>query len=379
LFNRPDYFARLAQLRRDAPVHRAGPSTWVVARHAEVREVSRDVERFCSGGGVLVNDPLRHGDGIAGSILHMDPPAHAAWRQLTSRRFTPRAIAARESAVRARTREVIDALDPDAEIDFVDAVAAPLPVLVIADLLGIEGPDVDQFRRWSDATIDSPDRPGEGAEDMAQLFRFLVDVVRERRAHPRQDLVSLLASATVGGERVSTQAAVGYCLSLLVAGNETTRHLLSGAALALAEHPSQRAELTREPARIPNAVEECLRWVTPIQVFGRTATRPTHLAETPIAEGDFVAMLYASANRDEQAFGPDAGRFDVTRTFTTPHLAFGFGEHLCLGAALARLEARVALEELLGRFPDYGVAGEPNWTRSTLVRGMTALPVVLQP
>ncbi len=224
------------------------------------------------------------------------------------------------------------------EIDFVDAVAAPFPVLVIAELLGIADGDRDTFRRWSDAAIESPDRPGEGLDDLAALFTFLIAHVDARRAEPTDDIASAVVHAEVEGRPVTTREAVGYLLALLVAGNETTRHLVSGSAYALARHPEQRALLAREPERIPAAVEECLRLVTPIQVFGRTATRATELHGQTIAEGDFVVMLYASANRDENAFGPTAGTFDVTRPVDPHHLAFGFGEHLCLGAALARLE-----------------------------------------
>ena len=376
-----DYYEELARLRRDEPVRRYAPNAWTVARYAEVREISRDPERFCSGRGVLVNDPLRSDGEIEGSILHMDPPDHAPWRKLTSRRFTPRAVAGTEDAVRRVVRSLLDELPADAgaEIDFVDAVAAPFPVLVIADLLGISGPDRDDFRRWSDATIESPDHPGERLSDMAELYEFLIAQVKLRRDDPRDDLVSVLATAEVGGRPLSTRAAVTYVLSLLIAGNETTRHLTSGSVLALAEHADQRAELAAHPECIAGAVEECLRWVTPIQAFGRTATRATELAGCPIPSGDFVVMLYASANRDEAAFGATAGQFDVRRGADAQHLAFGFGEHLCLGAALARMEARVLLEELLTRAPDYEVAGEPTWIASTLVRGMSALPLRLHP
>ena len=166
-----------------------------------------------------------------------------------------------------------------------------------------------------------------------------------------------------------------FCVSLLVAGNETTRHLVSGAALALADHPDQRRVLAQNPGSIPAAVEESLRWVTPIQAFGRTATRDTEVLGVAIPADAFVIMLYASANRDETAFGPTANRFDATRPTDPPHLAFGFGEHLCLGAALARLEARILFEELLARWGTWTVVGEPTWTVSTLVRGMSELPV----
>ena len=166
-----------------------------------------------------------------------------------------------------------------------------------------------------------------------------------------------------------------FCVSLLVAGNETTRHLLSGATLALWQHPEQRAALAANSELIPGAVEECLRWVTPIQAFGRTATVDTMIGDVAIPADAFVIMLYASANRDETVFGMTADQFDTARPVDPPHLAFGFGEHLCLGAALARMEARILLETLLAEFGTWDVVGAPTWTRSTLVRGMSALPV----
>ena len=377
-FTATGYYDELARLRRDDPVHQYAPNSWTVARYDDVRAVSRDPERFCSGRGVLLNDPLRSGGRIEGSILHMDPPEHAPWRGLVTRRFTPRAISALEDRVRSVARSVLEDIPPGAEIDFVDAVAAPFPVLVIAELLGIDGSDRDTFRRWSDAAIESPDRPGEAMEDLTALFQFLIAHVDARRDEPTDDIASAVVHAEVEGEPVTTREAVGYLLALLVAGNETTRHLVSGSACALVEHPEQRTLLAREPERIAGAVEECLRWVTPIQVFGRTATRDTELRGQPIAEGDFLVMLYASANRDEAAFGPTAGEFDVTRAVDAQHLAFGFGEHLCVGAALARLEGRVLLEELLARFPEYALTAEPELSRSTLVRGATRMPVVFR-
>ncbi len=379
-FTRSDYFEVLTELRRDAPVRQYAPNAWTVARYAEVREISRDPERFCSSRGVLIQDPLRTGSGeIHGSILHMDPPGHALWRKLTSRRFTPRAISGLEARVRAVAREVLETVPRGSEVDFVDAVAAPFPVLVIAELLGIADADRDAFRRWSDAAIESPDDPGGRMDDLLELHQFLVAHVEERRAAPADDVVSSIVTATVDGRPLTTNEAVTYALTLLVAGNETTRHLVSGSALALFEHPEQRAALVADPSRIPNAVEECLRWETPIQAFGRTATRDTELGGVAIPAGDFVVMLYASANRDEQAFGPTARRFDVNRALDTPQLAFGFGEHACLGATLARLEARVLLEELLQCAAEYEVVETPTRVRSTLVRGMTNLPVVLGP
>jgi cytochrome P450 len=383
LFTRSDYYDLLGALRREAPVYEYEPGSWTVARYDDVREVSRDPARFCSGRGVLMNDPLRNAGEIHGSILHMDPPVHAPWRQLVSRRFTPRATATLEGAVRAAARSVLEEISPGETVDFVDRVAAPFPVLVIAELLGIADTDRDDFRRWSDAAISSTDTDTPSYDDLAALYRFLVDHVRARRGTPGRgdhddDIVSVLATAEIDGERVSTADAVGYCLALLVAGNETTRHLVSGTALALSEHPEQRDALVDERSRLSTAVEECLRWVTPIQTFGRTVTRDTELGGRQLRAGDWVVLLYASANRDEQVFGATAEQFDVTRRVDSSHVAFGFGEHLCLGAALARLEARVLLDELLARFPAFAVVGEPRWARSTLVRGLDNLPVAMR-
>jgi cytochrome P450 len=372
----PGYYDEMARLRREEPVREYAPNSWTVACYDDVRAISRDPQQFSSTRGVLLNDPMRSGKAIQGSVLHMDPPEHAPWRGLVSRRFTPRAVGSLEPRVRAVARSVLAEVEPGTEIDFVDAVAAPFPVLVIAELLGIESADRAQFRRWSDAAIESPDKPGEAMAELAALFGFLQEHVEARRAAPTDDIASAVVHAEVEGAAVTTNEAVGYLLALLVAGNETTRHLVSGSVNALAEHPEQRALLTREPERIGGAVEECLRWVTPIQVFGRTATRDTELHGQPIPEGDFVVMLYASANRDESAFGPTAGVFDATRPVDAQHLAFGFGEHLCLGAGLARLEGRVFLEELLARFPEYEVTVAPELSQSTLVRGATRMPVV---
>jgi cytochrome P450 len=378
LFSRPDYFQVLERLRADAPVFGYQPGCWLLSRYHDVRDVSRDPERFCSGRGVLMNDPLRQGGEIHGSILHLDPPEHARWRALVSRSFTPRAIEALGERVRSLTRSVLDAVPAGGPIDFIEQIAAPLPVLVIAELLAISGPDRRQFRRWSDACIESMDTEEPDLASIGELHAFLQQHVAARRADPGDDVASRLATAEVDGHPITAAEAAGYCLALLVAGNETTRHLIAGAVLALAEHPDQRQVLAAHPERIPAAVEEALRWVTPIQTFGRTATRPTAQAGVAIAPGDFVVLLYASANRDEAAFGPTAGQFDAARPLDPAHLAFGFGEHRCLGAALARLEARVLLEELLARAPDYEIVGQPSWVSSTLVRGMTALPAVLR-
>lgn len=378
-FLQPDYYDVLARLRTESPVFEYSPGIKAITRYHDIRAISRDPATFCSGRGVLVNDPLREGGTIDGSILHLDPPSHASWRRILNREFTGRAVDRMQDGIRARARRLLDAIPPGEAVDLVDVLAAPLPVMVICDLLGVPDADRDDFRRWSDATILASDGraalPPDALRDVMELVAFLEQLARDKAANPGDDIVSLLVGAEVEGRRLSAAELVTFNMSLLVAGNETTRHLISGGMIALAEHPAQRALVAADPAAIPTAVEECLRWVTPIQQFARTATRDADVGGVPVAESDYLVMLYASGNRDEAAFGPTADRFDALRPVEVPNLAFGFGEHLCLGAALARLEARIVFEELLARYPDYEVAGDAEWLPSSLVRGPHSVPV----
>jgi cytochrome P450 len=328
--------------------------------------------------GALVNDPMRTWErpAKAVSILHMDPPDHVGFRKLVNREFTPRAIANLEPRIRELACTVLDRTPDSGAFDFVDLVAAPFPLMVIAELLGIPDGDRPDFRRWSDATIEATDKPPEAtAQATGELFVYLMEHIKAKAAQPGDDVVSILVGAEVDGRSLDRDELLIFLLALLVAGNETTRTLISGGALALFEHPDQRADLVADPALIPGAVEECLRWVTPIQAFARTVTADTVIGGVEVKALDYLIMLYASGNRDERAFGPTANAFDMRRDVNPPHLAFGFGEHLCLGAALARMEARILFEELLARHPNYVVAGEPEWVASSLVRGMHAMPL----
>ena len=381
-FAREDYFDVLARLRAEDPVHACSSGFWVVSRYEDIRDLSRDPAHFCSGGGALVNDPIRSSETrtLARSILHMDPPQHGDFRKLVNRQFTPRALSGLEESFRKNASRLLDAVDAGGPIDFVAELAAPFPLIVIAELLGIDEADREDFRRWSDAAIESPDLPPEETMTaLGELSGFIVEHIRLKRERPGPDLVSLLVGSEVGGEPLSKDELFMFLLTLLVAGNETTRTLLSGSAIALAEHPDQRARLAGDPALLPRAVEECLRWVTPVHAFCRTATEDAVIAGTPVRAGDYLCMLYASANRDERVFGPNAAVFDVRRETVPVHLAFGFGEHVCLGASLARIEARIFCEELLARFPSYEVAGPVERVLSTTVAGIRSLPVVLAP
>src|SRR5680860_337395 len=282
-FLRPDYYDVLGRLRAEAPLFEATPGTRLVSRYDDIREISRDPGRFCSSRGVLVNDPMREGLAIEGSILHTDPPRHGEYRRLLNREFTPRAVGGMEPRIRARTRDLLDAIPRGEEVDLVDVLAAPLPVTVIADVLGVAESDRSEFRRWSDAAIVASDGradlPTEDAVAVGELVSFLGALAEAKRADPGDDVVSLLVDREIGGARLSPGELMTFNMSLLVAGNETTRHLISGGFLALAEHPDQRRRLAADPSLMPGAVEELLRWVTPIQQFARTVVADTTVGD----------------------------------------------------------------------------------------------------
>jgi len=309
------------------------------------------------------------------SILYMDPPDHAKYRKLVQPAFSPGRLRALEVWIRDKTRELLDAFAVGQPVEFVDEFAAQLPILVIAEMLGVPGSDMEQFKRWSDAAIEAAsDASAESMAKAGELLMYFAGVLAERRANPGPDILSTLVSSEIDGERLEEFDLLMFCMTLLVAGNETTRNLLSQGALALTENPGELAQLVADPALIPRSIEEMLRYGSPILAFMRTALRDTEVRGTKIREGDRLLMLYASANRDEQAFGADADRFRVTRD-ASGHVAFGFGEHFCLGAALARMEGRIAFEEILKRWSRIERAGPVETLPSMLVRGIVRLPV----
>jgi cytochrome P450 len=379
-FLRPDYYDVMARLRAEAPVYEYAPGIKAVSRYQDIRDISRDPQRFCSGRGVLVNDPLREGGSIAGSILHMDPPGHNEWRRILNRRFTARALAPMEKRIRALAVGLLDAIPRGEVVDLVEVLTAPLPVFVICELLGVPESARSEFRRWSDATIVASDgrasMPPEATAAVMEMVGFLDQLAKDKAARPADDIVSLLVAAEVEGRKINAGELVTFNMSLVVAGNETTRHLMSSSLMELAARPETRAAIYADPGCISGAVEECLRWVTPIQQFARTVTEDTEISGVPVSEGDYLVMLYASGNRDETAFGPAAAQFDPFRSVNVPNLAFGFGEHLCLGAALARMETRVLFEELAARNATYASSGDATYLPSSLVRGPDAVPMI---
>jgi cytochrome P450 len=375
------------RLRAEDPLHFYQPGPfWCVTRHSDVLEISRTPRTFSSAHGTnlfQIRDQIAgrvHELQTAPSIIQMDPPQHNRHRKLAIQAFTPRMVARLEPRVRQLARESLAAIRPGEPFDFVERVAVPLPMFVIAELLGVPSSDYHDFRRWSDAMIEaggSGPTP-ETAGVLAELFAYITAKAAECRRAPREDVLTKLAHVTVDGQGLNDFELTIFCMTLLVAGNETTRNLISGGMRALIEHPGQWARLREDRSAIPNAVEEMLRFVTPVRSFCRRVQHDTELRDKKLREGEWVLLCYASANRDEEVFGADSERFEIAREDARKHVAFGFGEHLCLGASLARLEARVMFEELAARGARWSLAGEPRPLPSTLMNGMLEMPVVFQ-
>jgi len=315
-------------------------------------------------------------------MINTDPPRHTKLRALVNKGFTPRMVAQLEPHIRDITNTVIDAVVEKGSCDFVTEVAAELPLQVIAEMMGVPPEDRRALFRWSNRMIGQDDPEYATSEDEAkraslEVYMYANQLAAERRKNPRDDLMSVLLNAEVDGERLSEMEFDVFFVLLMIAGNETTRNLISGGMLALIEHPDQRARLLKDPSLMSTAVDEMLRWVSPVMAFRRTATRDVELRGQKIRENDKVLMFYPSANRDEEVF-PEADRFDIGRT-PNDHLAFGIGEHFCLGSNLARLEIRVMFEELLRRLPDIELAGPVARLRSNFINGIKHMPVAFTP
>ncbi len=375
------------RLRAEAPIvwnpESDGPGFFAITRHAHAVRISRDPHSFSSHSGTNIRDhapdDLVH---IQAQLVNMDPPQHVKYRQLVRRGFTPRQIAALEPHVRELTRKIVDRIAHKGECDFVTDVAAELPLQVILEMMGVPVEDRHLIFDLSNRLIgfDDPEFQTsieDGRRAAAEMWGYAHQMAQERRAKPCEDLVTSLLDGQVDGQRLTDVEFNNFFLLLAVAGNETTRNAISGGVLALIEHPSERARLLAEPGLIPKAVEEILRWVTPVIHFRRTATRDVDLDGQPVRAGQKLVMFYPSANRDEAVF-QDPFRFDVGRR-RNPHLAFGIGEHFCLGAHLARLEIRVMLEELLQRLPDMELAAAPRRLRSNFINGIKEMRVRFTP
>jgi cytochrome P450 len=388
--------AGFAALRREKPIsfHKEfepppnvplprGPGYWALTKHRDVLEVSRNPERFCSGKGTNIPDLPEAFNEFFGSMINMDDPKHGRLRRIVSRGFTPRALGKLEAGVQRRAKQTIDRVIDKGACDFVSEIAAPLPLEIICDMMGI--PE-SQTKFVFDKTnlilgLGDPEYVPEGTNVLMAaltagqaLAGLLNDLAAERRKQPQDDLTSALLAAELEGESLTQPELASFFVLLVAAGNETTRNAISHGMKALTDFPDQRKKWWADFEGVaPTAIEEIVRWASPVIHFRRTATRDTELSGQKIQAGEKVVLWYNSANRDEDVFA-DPYRFDVTRT-PNEHVGFGGpGPHHCLGANLARREMRVMFREIATRIPDLEITGPPEMLRSNFIHGIKRMP-----
>jgi cytochrome P450 len=379
--------ATFRELRAADPVHWYDEGRfWVVTRYDDIKQVSSQPGTFRSSRIAILMDLIdaRHGRdpvdlGGHRGVMFMDPPEHGAHRKAVSVRFTPKAVQEMESHVRAVIRDILDRL-PDGELDWITAVAEPVPVYVFSQLLGVPEADWGKVSGWA-TTIASVGSGQATDADKDLIFNeigpYLLDLTVQRKADPTDDLLTMLTTVEIDGVPFDEVQVLTYALTLLAAGSETTQSLIAGMADCLDRFPDQAALLFADPSLAAGAVEETLRWWTPVMSMARQAAADVDLRGVRIASGDGLLLAYASGNRDEDRWGPTAEDFAITRPDASGHLGFGFGEHFCMGAHLARREARILLEELAQRARGIEVVGERVPRRSALVHTHDSLPVRL--
>jgi cholest-4-en-3-one 26-monooxygenase len=372
---------------------------WSLARYDDVLYCSRHPEVFSSERGITpfeATDPAYEPAGASGNgkmLITMDPPRHVKIRRIINKGFTPRAVAAWEPEIRNVTRELLDQFGKKGGGDFVLEVAANIPLAVICTMMGLERKDWPLMFRLTNKVLGSgdPEYQEDVAEDergtaeaaritgnmgTMQMFAFFAQVLQQRKAQRRDDLISVIMDSEVEGEHLSDEDVLWFSFLLILAGNETTRNAMSGGLLALCEHPQALADLRADPSLVPGAVEEILRWVSPVTSMARVALEDHAINGHLVRKGERVVMWYPSVNRDERVFR-DADTFDIRRS-PNDHLAFGIGEHFCLGAGFARLELKVLYEEMLARFPHIEMTGPVERLRSNFIGGIKHLPVAVR-
>lgn len=375
-----DPFPAFAWMRQHQPVYfDQRNEVWGVTRYRDIKAVSRDPDTFSSAGGI------RPDNGPLPMMIDMDAPEHVRRRRLVSAGFTPRRVRESEGAIREVCNWIIDKVCEQGSCDFVSDIAAPLPMVMIGDMLGVAPEDRDDLLRWSDDMLKASGvNDLEAVERSAQAFTeyndYIGQVIEDRRRTGAQDdLVGTLVHAEIDGDRLDQSSLVYESLLILIGGDETTRHVISGGMAELLARPDQWSRLRQDPSLLPVAVEEMLRWVSPIKNMCRTATRDVELAGSQVRQGQKLLLLYPSANRDEEIFERPE-EFDIARS-PNEHVAFGFGAHFCLGNQLARLELRVMFEQLLARLPDIARADDQPLAlrQANFVSGIEAMPVVFTP
>jgi cytochrome P450 len=383
-----------SRLRRESPVHRCEPPGygpfWAITRHADICDISKRPDAFLNAPGIVVLDDEQTRMQQQGSVLRrmktiieMDPPVHRSFRKVASGWFTPRSLGRLEAAVAESARTLVDALaaDGDGECDFVARVAAAHPLRILAHTLGVPREDEPYILRLTNELFASEDpefqREGTRQERLESvgldLYTYFSKIVADRRANPRDDLASVLANARVDGAPIGEVETLGYYLIVFTAGHDTTRNAISGGLLALIENPDQLALLRRDPELAASAVEEIVRWTTPVNYMKRTAARDVELRGQKIRAGEELMLCYASANRDEEVFD-DPFAFRIERS-PNRHLGFGIGEHFCLGAHLARRSQSALFAEIARRVEHLELAGLPERTASSFVAGIKHLPI----
>lgn len=372
-------------MRRARPlVHFPKYGVWMVSRYDDVKRVLTDTANFSSDfRGVMQGEDGRHP--LRSSLIVSDPPIHTRLRNLVTRAFTSRAVANLEPRIIQLTHEMLDQVIESGRIDLVRDLAYPLPVVVIAEMLGVPIEDRTRFKEWSDQVVAASDRifgdrTGAAPQDETmQMDAYFRTIIAQRRATPRDDLISGLLAAEIEGERLTEEDLLSFAALLLVAGNVTTTNLISNAILTLLKHPRDLARLRADPSLLPGAIEEVLRYRSPVQAIFRVTANDVEIGGQVIPSPRIVVALLGSANRDETRF-PRANRFDITRN-PNPHIGFGYGIHYCLGAPLARLEARVALTAILERLHDLERVG---WgplapADALILNGVKHLPLRFRP
>ena len=380
-----------ALLRSEAPVYWYDRGVkvpfWAITKHADIIKISRQPARFLNAPRLAVFPefaPPEEDERIARHLLVMDAPDHAAYRKLAAPYLTPRSIRRLESNVERITRDILDGITNDgrtSDLDFVTAVSAPLPLAVLADMLGVPREDWQLMFRWTNAIVGSQDpeyQHGETSEHSPgtarqALFEYFWKMVEDRRREPRDDIVSVLANAKLEGKDVPPFELLSYYFLLVVAGNETTRNAISGGLLAFSQNPGELEKLRRNPALIHSAVEEIVRWTTPVIQFCRTPSEDFELRGKKIRAGESMCLFYPSANRDEEVFD-EPFEFRVDRQ-PNRHLGFGIGEHFCLGANVARLELRILFRQLAERLVEVELAGPVERLRSSFLGGVKHMPI----
>jgi cytochrome P450 family 142 subfamily A polypeptide 1 len=375
-----DPFPAFAWMRREAPAYfdeEAG--VWGITRYADIKEISKDPDTFSNAGGI------RPDSDALPMMIDTDAPEHVRRRRLVSEGFTPRRIRESEAGIRGICDAIIDRVCERGSADFVNDIAAPLPMIVIGNMLGVAPEDRDALLRWSDDMLKALGSPDPTAMDRAALAaveyaEYITAVAAQRRRDSQtDDLIGTLVHAEIEGDRLDESSLIYESLLILIGGDETTRHVISGGMYELLTHREQFERLVADRSRLPLAVEEMLRWVTPIKNMARTMTRDVELHGRTLAKGQKLLLLYPSANRDETVF-EDPETFDISRT-PNDHMAFGFGAHFCLGNRLARMELAVMFDRLLDRLPDLRLASdaEPPKRAANFVSGYESMAVTFTP